>query len=137
DFGVAKLLDPLGLGEKDEQTFGLLRLMTPEYSSPEQLRGFPVTTSTDVFSLGVVLYELLSGHRPFSFQNRSPDEIVRVLLTEEPPRPSSVVTKTVEARDTINESNKLTPEFIGSTREGHVDRLRRRLLGDLDNIVLK
>src|SRR6202040_2133028 len=87
DFGIARLLNPDWTSEQTEETASALRLMTPEYASPEQLRGLPITTATDVYSLGIVLYELLSGQRPFRFRSRVPEEIVRVLLTEEPERP--------------------------------------------------
>ena len=92
DFGVAKLLDPeeatLTL---DAPTVTLAAAMTPEYASPEQLRGEPITTASDVYSLGVVLYELLTGARPYHFKSRRPDEVARVICEEEPPRPSTVL----------------------------------------------
>lgn len=138
DFGIAKLLNPGWTGDTTGQTAAALQLMTPEYASPEQLRGLlPVTTATDVYSLGVVLYELLSGHRPFRFRGRSPEEIARVLLTEEPLRPSHAVTRAAESRVTDDAEASVTPESVGGRREGHAERLRRRLHGDLDNIVLK
>jgi serine/threonine protein kinase len=137
DFGIAKLLNPDWTGETTEETTSAFRLMTPEYASPEQMRGLPITTATDVYSLGVVLYELLSGHRPFRFPSRLPEEIVRVLLTEEPIRPSDAVTRIEEPRATAEASSTPTPESVSRTREGRVEKLRRRLLGDLDNIVLK
>jgi serine/threonine protein kinase len=135
DFGIAKILSADGAGDTTEQTASALRLMTPEYASPEQLRGQPITTSTDVYSLGIVLYELLSGHRPYRFPNRSPEEIVRVVLTAEPSRPSDAVTNYEVRRVTdATETNSIPTQQPVSA---HVEKLRRRLLGDLDNIVLK
>jgi eukaryotic-like serine/threonine-protein kinase len=107
DFGIAKLLDP---GLNSEVTLTALHPLTPEYASPEQVRGGPVTTATDVYSLGVLLYKLLTGLRPYSGPLSSPAEIVRSICEEEPSRPSASV-----SRDR---------------------RLARRLQGDLDNIVL-
>jgi serine/threonine protein kinase len=135
DFGIAKILSADGAGDTTEQTASALRLMTPEYASPEQLRGLPITTSTDVYSLGIVLYELLSGHRPYRFPNRSPEEIVRVVLTAEPTRPSDAVTNYEGRRVTDATETNSTP--TQQPVSPNVEKLRRRLLGDLDNIVLK
>jgi len=135
DFGIAKILSSDGAGDTTEQTASALRLMTPEYASPEQLRGQPITTSTDVYSLGIVLYELLSGHRPFRFPNRSPEEIVRVVLTAEPSRPSDAVTNYEAPRTT--DATGLNSTSARQPVPGQLEKLRRRLLGDLDNIVLK
>src|SRR5713226_3949372 len=88
DFGIAKLLDP-ETGEKSEHTVTMLGVMTPDYASPEQVRGEQVTTATDVYSLGVLLYELLSGHRPHRITSRRPDEIARVICEVEPEKPST------------------------------------------------
>ena len=86
DFGIAKLLDP---GAATPDATGLLRLMTPEYASPEQVMGGPITTATDVYALGAILYELLTGARAHRFATQSPTEIERVVCREEPPRPSA------------------------------------------------
>jgi serine/threonine protein kinase len=93
DFGIAKLLHPDWSLETDEATATMFRLMTPEYASPEQIRGLPITTSSDVYSLGVVLYELLSGTRPYKIESRLPQEIAEIILTEEPLRPSDAATR--------------------------------------------
>jgi serine/threonine protein kinase/Flp pilus assembly protein TadD len=134
DFGIAKLLG----SDLPEATATVSRLLTPEYASPEQLRGLPITTTSDVYSLGVVLYELLTGHRPFNFESRSPEEVARLITAGEPIKPSVIITHTNSARHTDDvEHRSITPEAISHTRDGNVDKLRRRLSGDLDNILLK
>lgn len=106
DFGIAKLLDPDA--ESAAETTSV-QMMTPEYASPEQLFGQPVTTASDTYSLGVLLYLLLTGQKPFVFKTRSPQEIAAVIRDSEPRKPSSVV----------------------------AGRLVKELAGDLDNILLK
>jgi tRNA A-37 threonylcarbamoyl transferase component Bud32 len=90
DFGIAKLLDPSGeTADLATQTATGMRLMTPDYASPEQVRGDAITTATDVYSLGAVLYELLTGRRPHALQNYDAVEIARVICLTEAPRPST------------------------------------------------
>ena len=108
DFGIAKLLTADN-GANEPGTSTGIRLMTPEYASPEQVRGESVTTATDIYGLGLVLYELLTGQKVHRFRNRSSAEIERVVCETEITRPSVAVTS---------------------------PRLRRQLSGDLDNIVL-
>ncbi len=112
DFGIAKLLDPDG---EDAPTITAERMMTPEYASPEQVRGDHVTTSTDVYALGVLLYELLTGERPFHLESRSPMEVVQVICEQQAQAPSLVV------RSGVNQATR-----------GAGLRIDR----DLDNIVL-
>lgn len=132
DFGIAKLLDAEMAPTKLDPTASMFRMMTPEYASPEQVRGEIVTTASDVYSLGVILYELLSGHRPYRFVSRAPHDIEQAICTEEPDRPSTAV-----GRSEGDGRGSVTPEAVGAAREGSPERLRRRLRGDLDNIVLK
>ena len=135
DFGIAKLLSG---STPIETTATIGRVLTPEYASPEQLRGLPITTRSDVYSLGVVLYELLSGHRPFNFESRSPEDVARMITVSQPLKPSVVITRIKDARQNNDaEHISLTPETISRTRDGNVEKLRRRLAGDLDNILLK
>jgi tetratricopeptide (TPR) repeat protein len=114
DFGIAKLVDPQteSIGEP---TMTLQSVMTPEYASPEQVRGEGVTTTSDIYSLGVVLYELLTGQRPYRIKSRRPDDVARAISEEEPQRPSSAATKQNQSSVILNP---------------------RSLRGDLDNIVL-
>jgi non-specific serine/threonine protein kinase/serine/threonine-protein kinase len=136
DFGIAKLLDP-ERAQAASHTVTMLGVMTPEYASPEQVRGEPVTTATDIYSLGVLLYELLTGHRPYHLQSRRPDEIARVICEQQPERPSTAISRRVQIPGAKGAPAKLiTPESVGRTRNEQPSQLRRRLAGDLDNIVL-
>jgi eukaryotic-like serine/threonine-protein kinase len=144
DFGIAKLLTTDGDGHTIAPTFGGLQLMTPEYASPEQVRGEAVTTATDVYSLGVLLYELLTGRRPYRITSRAPQEVARVICESAPLKPSTVVTHEsgpdIQAEAlTGTEEAGLPPAARPSSqpRTVDVDRLRKRLAGDLDTIVLK
>ncbi|HKQ75994.1 MAG TPA: protein kinase [Blastocatellia bacterium] len=137
DFGIAKLLNPELSAQTIDPTATALRMMTPEYASPEQVLGEPVTTASDVYSLGVVLYELLTGHRPYRLKSRLPHEILRIVCEEEPERPSAVINRvqTITGAEGATQVS-LTPEIVSRTREGAPEKLRRRLRGDLDNIIL-
>jgi len=136
DFGIAKILDPAAMTEGSEPTLTLFRLLTPAYASPEQVRGEAITTVSDVYSLGVLLYELLTGQRPYRVAGRSPQEIERAVCEWEPPRPSSVLRQrpTPEGAGGRGEIPSVAVRAVG---EGSAERLSKRLRGDLDNIVLQ
>lgn len=135
DFGIAKMHDPGIVGETAEPTATVHRLMTPEYASPEQVRGEAVTAGTDIYSLGVLLYELLTGRRPYRLASRAPHEIAQVICDVEPENPSTVVARpesvTRQAKTVV-----LTPAQVSEARRSAPDALRKSLSGDLDNIVL-
>ncbi|MFQ5572464.1 MAG: serine/threonine protein kinase, partial [Rhodothermales bacterium] len=137
DFGIAKLLDPEAQSGATALTEAGLRAMTPEYAAPEQVRGEPVTTATDVYTLGVVLYELLTGHRPYQFERREPKAIARVINDVEPELPSTAVRRETDIQHTDGTTETVTPLSVSRARSTQPDRLRRRLSGDLDTVVLK
>ncbi|HEY7114259.1 MAG TPA: serine/threonine-protein kinase [Thermoanaerobaculia bacterium] len=93
DFGIAKLLDPAEVAASGGETGTLFRILTPDYASPEQVRGERVSTSSDVYSLGVVLYELLSGRKPYRIETGDPAELVRRVCEEDPEKPSAISPK--------------------------------------------
>lgn len=138
DFGIAKILTPDSQGFT-KQTATLMRMMTPEYASPEQVRGDHITTASDIYSLGVVLYELLTGRSPYRYKGRSPLEVLSIVSNNEPEKPSTVIYRLEESTRSLNgaETQIITAEDVSLLREGSADKLRRRLSGDLDNIVLK
>jgi len=137
DFGIAKLLDAEDLGVTMAETHSEVRVMTPAYAAPEQVRGEAVTTATDVYALGILLYELLTGHRPYRLAARTPADIERVICEEAPTRPSTVITTVQEIARDDGRLEQVTAEQVSAARGTQVARLRRRLRGDLDNIVMK
>ena len=136
DFGIAKVLNPQLAAVIGDPTELGYRVMTTEYASPEQVRGDPIGTSSDIYSLGVVLYELLTGRRPYRFRTRLEEEIKRVVCDSEPARPSTAVTQQESFVTSAGETRVVDPTELARKREGLPEKLRRRLAGDVDNIVL-
>ena len=136
DFGIAKLLDPGALDLPVAATRTEVRVLTPDYAAPEQFRGGAITTVTDVYALGVLLYELLTDHRPHDLAHRTVMECERLVCEEVPRRPSTVVGQATEVLDAGDTVETLTPERVSAARRTSPARLRKLLRGDLDNIVL-
>jgi len=138
DFGLAKLLDE---SLDAEQTQTAFRALTPAYASPEQLKGETITTASDVYSLGVVLYELLTGERPFHFKNPSLEEAVHVVCDSDPIRPSeaakgdSKITN-YELREATNGARQTETRDEKPHPKSKIQNLKS-LKGDLDTIVLQ
>lgn len=129
DFGIAKLLDERHLQQTLAVTQADLRLMTPDHASPEQVRGDTITTASDIYVLAVLLYELLTGYKPFTLRSNRLGELEQAICEQPPLPPSAVFGPHVkaEAAEMIR---------IAQCRRTTVPKLRRQLRGDLDNIVL-
>ena len=132
DFGIAKILDTESTGGQIEPTLTIFRAFTPEYASPEQIKGDPITTASDVYSLGVVQYELLTGRHPYRKPNSKPQEMFRAVCELEPEKPSTAVKKKIPTASSGEPPSVALPEVQGNS----ADKLSKRLRGDLDNIVL-
>jgi serine/threonine protein kinase/tetratricopeptide (TPR) repeat protein len=132
DFGIAKLLASEPSGPAPAVTVAGW-WMTPEYASPEQVRGEPVTTATDVYAIGVMLFELLTGRKPYDLGTRSPDEMVRAICEQEVTRPSQAVVR-LRPDGAVDRTKLASP---AGAPDANARRLRRRLEGDLDTIVLR
>ena len=130
DFGIAKLLGDAPDGLTLIETREDLRAMTPEYASPEQVRGQPVTVATDVYALGVLLYRLLVGRSPYAGELTSSREVENAILDTEPTRPSAAVER-------AGDEQAPSASEISESRGLSVEELRGRLKGDLDRIVLE
>ncbi|HEY6435070.1 MAG TPA: serine/threonine-protein kinase, partial [Ignavibacteriaceae bacterium] len=132
DFGIAKVFE-----EDEDQKFITrtgMRVMTPEYASPEQVRGEPVSTATDIYSLGLILYQLLTGCPPYEVSSTSAIEMERIICLTEPQKPSIMITKILSS-DSFNRQ-KISPDFISRKRKTTIPKLKKRISGDLDNICL-
>ena len=128
DFGIAKLL---GADDVVSMTRSAVHPMTPEYASPEQVRGELLTTASDVYQLGYLLYHLLTGRSPYSCDRRNVAAMIHAICDAEPARPSASVTERQDPEQGADRIDEV-PRARVATRE----RLRRRLAGDLDNILL-
>lgn len=128
DFGIAKLLDTRHSAHTLAVTHYEYRVMTPAHASPEQVRGDVITTASDIYVLGVLMYELLSGRRPFHLVGTSLTDMERIICEQEALAPSAMVSRV----------NAEAPELmadIAANRSTTVARLQKQLRGDLDNII--
>ncbi len=121
DFGIAKLIDPTLATSLEPATRHELRVMTPEYASPEQVQGAPLSTASDIYSLGVLLYVLLCGRSPYRLTSGSLVELATAVIEQDPERPSMRAAR---------------GDIAATERGTAADRLARELAGDLDSIVL-
>lgn len=138
DFGIAKLLNPEMVPETLHPTATHLRMMTVDYASPEQVQGEAITFATDTYSLGVILFELLTGHRPYRFQNRTPHEIARAICHDQPSLPSDAIRRSDYSLPIVQvDRDALTIAHLAELRRESPDDLREKLTGNLDNITLK
>ena len=123
DFGIAKLLNPDLSSQALDPTTSAVRLMTPQYASPEQVRGETISAVSDVYCLGVLLYELLTDHRPYRVKSHLPQELARVICELEPDLPSVAVNLIevfpIEGREPI----EITPETVSKARSTRQIRL--------------
>ncbi len=137
DFGIAKLLNPDLAHYPLDPTTAAIRLMTPEYASPEQVRGEVLTAGSDVYALGVMLYELLTDHRPYKLNSHLAHELARVICEQEPDLPSVAVNIIEVVGEEGDDLIEITPETVSRARSTTPDQLKRELAGGLDNIVSK
>lgn len=133
DFGIAKLLETDGQATDLTQTVLAHRMLTPQYASPEQILGEPVSTATDVHGLGLLLYEMLSGHRARVIDSTRPRAIEQAVCETQPTAPSLACTTD---RTSGTTHARQSPQEIASARRLTPSHLQRHLRGDLDNIVM-
>ncbi len=123
DFGIAKLLEDQPMEHTVALTRTEMRLLTPEYASPEQIRGEAISTATDVYGVGILMFKLLTGYFPFMVSSYSPAELEQLICKQPPPKPSAVIAKH-------------KTETIAENRKTHWKKLQNEVQGDLDNIIL-
>ncbi len=137
DFGIAKLMDE-ELNENDE---GLTKTgiwhLTPEYASPEQIKGERITTRSDIYSLGILLYQLLTGHQAYRITVNSPVAIGKIITDELVIKPSEKIRSTEEISFSDGSIKKITPQSISNLRNEKPEKIFQHLQGDIDNIILK
>ncbi len=141
DFGIAKIISPDD--DPQNQTVTSFGMMTPAYASPEQIRGEIVSTASDVYSLGLILYELLTGVSAYKLPGNRADEIAKIICEVEPPRPSSVLSSRFKVQssksriETLPNENEQTNNSEKTTNPKSKIQNPKSLKGDLDTIILK
>lgn len=136
DFGIARLLDAAGTAQAGLTRDGMA-MLTPESAAPEQLLNKAITTATDIYALGILLYRLLTGRPPYRFDATNPSDIAQAICLQQPERPSAVVTRVPEglALDELP-GNLSSVDYLAGQHGTTPERLSRQLRGDLDTIVL-
>ncbi len=135
DFGISKLVEDNP--ERSHSSTTVAAALTPQYASPEQIRGERVTTMTDVYSLGVVLYEILTGCRPYQLEDVAGYEMERIICESAPHKPSSVILRAYVGRNGAIDPNQGTLAKLDTLRGVRPEQLRTSLSGDLDTIILR
>ncbi len=135
DFGIAMLLKA-GLSAMAGLTAPGRRAMAADSASPEQIRGEPITTASDVYALGVLLYRLLTGHGPFRLKTGGAVELERAICERDPEMPSEAMSRVEEVVYPDGLPHTLSAETVSHTRDGTPEKLRRRLHGELDSILM-
>jgi len=137
DFGIAKILDASRTPHTVAVTQADLRLMTPEHASPEQVRGEAITTATDTYALGVLLYELLTGYRPFRVSGARMRQMEQIICETDPTPPSVMAHKGTSIDEKEDKRQfRVRPDITSRLRNSTPEKLRGKFVGDLDNIVL-
>lgn len=136
DFGISKLL-ARSPHQELTRTMTALRIATPQYASPEVVRGEPASTAMDIYSVGLILYELLTGHRPYELRLKSQSQIERTICDEEPLPPSTAVTRVSEIIDSQGTTSTIDTKSVSALRSCVPQELLRSLRGDLDNVIHK
>lgn len=130
DFGIAKVINQKEeIAEKDTLTQTGFLPLTPAYASPEQIQNNAVTTASDIYQLGIILYELLCGCQPYDVSGKTPSEIERIICEELPKRPSTAIKSLTDSQENLHN--------FATNRPAEPDQLQKQLRGDLDTIIMK
>jgi eukaryotic-like serine/threonine-protein kinase len=138
DFGVAKILDPIHRSGAQAASSTYVLIGTERYFSPEQVRREPVDTSTDIYTLGVILYELLVGADPYDLEHHKEESVEQLICSVDPELPSKAVTKASagEPLQPASDTPSASQARPSAAQPGYEAKFRRQLKGDLDNILL-
>lgn len=137
DFGIAKLIDEDISEDRTQLTKPGMWHLTPEYSSPEQIKGETVTTKSDIYSLGILLYQLLTGHQPYKITSASPIALSKLITEGSVLKPSDKFQTTEEITLFDGSIKQITPKSVSLARNEKPEKIYHHLKGDIDNIILK
>ncbi len=137
DFGISKILKDDNTPDLSDYTVTQVWNLTPDYASPEQIKGEKITTATDIYSLGVLLYKILTGHHPYNIRSYLPADITKIVCETNPEKPSTIIRTVENIKSAGGHEIIISPETIGKARKENIVKLSKTLSGDLDNIILK